>query len=116
KKKDHSGMPLTDSEVTIGVDDGFKIIGVKKSEDYAKERPLFEHQRKKNVFIQEVKSLSGGLAVFSSKRGGEAVYDEFTEEKSKVSEPLEERKEEKKQPDSEQPVKKMKFGFSDSSE
>lgn len=111
KKIDHSGMPLTDAEVTIGVDDGFKIIGVKKSEDYVKERPLFEHQRRKNVFIQEVKSLNKGLVVYPNKDKEEAVYDEFTEDNSQVNEGTP--KNEEKPIELKEGAKKMKFGFSD---
>jgi 5-methylthioadenosine/S-adenosylhomocysteine deaminase len=116
KRKDYSNIPLTDTEVTIGVDDGFKIIGVKKSEDYAKERPLFEHQRKKNVYIQEVKSFRKGLSLYPTKVSEEIVYDEFTEEKSEVKEKPEVNSSVEKPAEVKEGAKKMKFGFSEGEE
>lgn len=116
KRKDYSNIPLTDTEVTIGMDDGFKIIGVKKSEDYAKERPLFEHQRKKNVYIQEVKSFRKGLSLYPTKVSEEIVYDEFTEEKSEVKEKPEVNSSVEKPAEVKEGAKKMKFGFSEGEE
>ena len=103
-----SEMPV---EETSAVDDGFRIVGVKKSEDYTKERPLFEQQRRKNVYLTEITSFRRGLSVFSEKVKEENGYDEFTEDR--VMEKPEKENYNVNDSDGKE-MKRIKFGFSDS--
>ena len=105
---DMSEMPV---EETSAVDDGFRIVGVKKSEDYTKERPLFEQQRRKNVYLTEITSFKRGLSVFSEKVKEENGYDEFTEDR--VMEKPEKENYNVNDSDGKE-MKRIKFGFSDS--
>lgn len=114
KKDAGEQIPLEEMEAGP-VDDGFRIVGVQKSDDYAKERPLFEQQRRRNVYLTEIKSFKKGLAVFSEKGKEENGYDEFTEdrvmERGSKNESYESGQQEV-QPG----AKKIKFGFSDGEE
>ena len=118
KPESYEQVPLEEIEAGV-VDDGFRIVGVQKSDDYAKERPLFEQQRRRNVYLTEIKSFKRGLAVFSEKGKEEASkengYDEFTEDK--VMEKPSKSENYDTGPQEVQPgAKKIKFGFSDGEE
>jgi hypothetical protein len=117
-KKGELAKDMVTDEVgeVVAADDGFRIVGVKKSDDYTKERPLFEQQRRRNVFLAEVKTFKRGLSVFPQKGKEENGNDEFTEGKVMDRSSSKSEKYETAQPENKPGVKKMKFGFSDSEE
>lgn len=114
KQDSYEQVPLEEIEAGV-VDDGFRIVGVQKSDDYAKERPLFEQQRRRNVYLTEIKSFKRGLAVFSEKGKEENGYDEFTEDKV-MEKPKKSENYEPGQVENKEGIKKIKFGFSEGDE
>ena len=115
EKKSFDDVMVEDTEKSSAADDSFRIIGVKKLDEYRTEKPLFEYQRKKNVFITEVTSFDKGMMIFSDRQPENGKnYEQHKETEEVVSDKKSTITKEQSTEDTAAIKKeKLRFGFSD---
>ena len=115
EKKSFDDVMVEDTEKSSAADDSFRIIGVKKLDEYRTEKPLFEYQRKKNVFITEVTSFDKGMMIFTERQPENGkTYEQHKGSEELVSDKKSTRTEKQSKNESGEIKKeKLRFGFSD---